>query len=1248
MPTTDDRLIAGMVSTSGLVTLFGDSTEKANGVMTILSANDWVARINSSSYKTTGPTGAWAGEWWSVYNYLQYGGVCKILTSTQTQQTKTYFNPWSGNSSYQKSYDVDVLFGTKYTTDNLFVSTENNILYFVENKKQNYTAKSYLVIQDISTNQTYNFPQFSNVTSNIKKLSNNINYLTGKHSCYIKSDGTVVCFGDNSSGQCNVPAGLTDVKQVSCGALHTMALKTNGTVVGWGNNGDGQITPPGGLVGVKQVTCGNNHTCLLKSDGTVVCFGRDTFSSNESVSLGKILGTDSDGKGITSTSNNLLGTAVRVGGITLTNINYIDAVYDLGYSTIAYGGPRAIDQTQSQNGNTFSDGYSYQWGGTRFSTYDSVYSVRNGVDSVSDNIKINSNKSAHGLDSFTPPILVNTNYNGPEYFSYYNYLINKNSIINGTVFSTDDSIFSLLNIEKDINIIDAKQKSSPRRNSYIEILGSDNKIYYNNNTSFNNTFNIIKGSNIISNSAGPYLNNYSIVNGTNENNSFITTFNNNNIIINYTNDIRLMLYDNPKLSDYGTKYITDGNLLVCDCNFSFNSGETPNYGQCLGTTFDGSIIVTDDGLTHGEYVKINGITLTGCQKVFSSLTHTLVLKTDNTLLGFGKNDNGECLGTTGGGALITDTPSGQLTKINGITLTSVRDVHIVDTSYSISTFAFQTFGCVVGKTDYTIQSWGQVQVNGSDPGAGSGIMWIQAPNKNIIDINTTKSYKDPVAGVIDPIGKNAISMIAMTYNSSSSQNLVQFSEEYNTSRWTLQNGLTISNETKTNGLGGVTSIKIGSGLTANAAVYQPISKIGTDPVGYVLNFWALSGTLNHLSCGLYFGSTKQFNAPSNSSIISGTATIVGATSSNISLVGITALNGITWSNIQVKFPEVAKSTDTPTIIFYPGIPGITNANKNMYISNIQLNEGSESYSYTKTTSSVYENLNKEVINLFTGEKINLPDNTKPVSLNNNKNLQLGFDISKNYILLDNGKIYNTYDQDYLAINDFITSFYYKDGILVYNTTNNKENITAYIGNSFINEDYACIFPEQKVITNPWSATDNPVVSVSSDAAGCLARNYATEKKWSPFSGINRGKLLNSVNIQSNSNPLLTPTVKTTSLNEPYFDINKTFSEKSLNTQFTYSQIQKRLNNAFIKYKFELNTEETRLSLANDAKSVLDIVKNENGLTSYVVVCNETNNTQTTISQGNIIVDITINFFGTIETVTYQVSINNETIDIFNT
>lgn len=65
-------------------------------------------------------------------------------------------------------------------------------------------------------------------------------------------------------------------KVLACGSNHTVALKSDGTVVCWGNNNTyGQCTPPGGLTGVIAVDAGDNHSIALKSDGTVVCWGRD-------------------------------------------------------------------------------------------------------------------------------------------------------------------------------------------------------------------------------------------------------------------------------------------------------------------------------------------------------------------------------------------------------------------------------------------------------------------------------------------------------------------------------------------------------------------------------------------------------------------------------------------------------------------------------------------------------------------------------------------------------------------------------------------------------------------------------------------------------------------------------------------------------------------------------------------------------------------------------------------------------------
>jgi len=107
----------------------------------------------------------------------------------------------------------------------------------------------------------------------------------GTHTCALKTDGTVVCWGWNSSGQATVPAGLTSVAQVSAGGEHTCALKTDGTVVCWGDNGDGQATVPGGLTSVAQVSAGETHTCALKTDGTVVCWG-DNFFGQTTVPAG--------------------------------------------------------------------------------------------------------------------------------------------------------------------------------------------------------------------------------------------------------------------------------------------------------------------------------------------------------------------------------------------------------------------------------------------------------------------------------------------------------------------------------------------------------------------------------------------------------------------------------------------------------------------------------------------------------------------------------------------------------------------------------------------------------------------------------------------------------------------------------------------------------------------------------------------------------------------------------------------------
>lgn len=105
-----------------------------------------------------------------------------------------------------------------------------------------------------------------------------------RHLAAITSTGTVVCWGDNSLGQCNVPGGLTNVVEIEAGHNHTVARKSDGSVVCWGSNTFGQSTVPAGL-NAKAVSAGGNFTAAIRSasstdvnDGGIGDYIEDTIA----------------------------------------------------------------------------------------------------------------------------------------------------------------------------------------------------------------------------------------------------------------------------------------------------------------------------------------------------------------------------------------------------------------------------------------------------------------------------------------------------------------------------------------------------------------------------------------------------------------------------------------------------------------------------------------------------------------------------------------------------------------------------------------------------------------------------------------------------------------------------------------------------------------------------------------------------------------------------------------------------------
>jgi len=109
-------------------------------------------------------------------------------------------------------------------------------------------------------------------------LTNAVDVAAGyDFSLALKSDGTVAAWGDNTYGETNVPAGLTNVAAIAAGYAHVLALLQNGTVVAWGADSYGQTNIPAGLTNVTAIAAGYAFSMALRNDGSVIAWGDNTY-----------------------------------------------------------------------------------------------------------------------------------------------------------------------------------------------------------------------------------------------------------------------------------------------------------------------------------------------------------------------------------------------------------------------------------------------------------------------------------------------------------------------------------------------------------------------------------------------------------------------------------------------------------------------------------------------------------------------------------------------------------------------------------------------------------------------------------------------------------------------------------------------------------------------------------------------------------------------------------------------------------
>src|SRR5437764_4259854 len=88
------------------------------------------------------------------------------------------------------------------------------------------------------------------------------------HTCGVRIDDTLACWGLNLDGQARPPAGK--FRSVSAGVRHTCGVRLDDTVACWG--WEWARAPAGKF---RSVSAGSDHTCGVRLDDTLTCWGLD-------------------------------------------------------------------------------------------------------------------------------------------------------------------------------------------------------------------------------------------------------------------------------------------------------------------------------------------------------------------------------------------------------------------------------------------------------------------------------------------------------------------------------------------------------------------------------------------------------------------------------------------------------------------------------------------------------------------------------------------------------------------------------------------------------------------------------------------------------------------------------------------------------------------------------------------------------------------------------------------------------------
>jgi hypothetical protein len=202
-----------------------------------------------------------------------------------------------------------------------------------------------------------------------------------------------------------------------------------------------------------------------------------------------------------------------------------------------------------------------------------------------------------------------------------------------------------------------------------------------------------------------------------------------------------------------------------------------------------------------------------------------------------------------------------------------------------------------------------------------------------------------------------------------------------------------------------------------------------------------------------------------------------------------------------------------------------------------------------------------------------------------------------------------------------------------------KTFTANIYNSIktcldgIETNYAATYANWVKNTDLFT-TRNVWLPFSGYAAAVFARSDASSNTWSAPAGLNRGTFTNVIDIAFNpnskqrdrlyeiaSNPVVLFSGDGFSIFGQKTLQNKPTAFDRINVRRLFLTLERAVRKTLKYFVFEPNTEFTRLRVKNTITPVFDFAKNTEGVYDYLIVVDERNNTQETIDNNEMIVDI---------------------------